>query len=104
MLGVAMGVQAGAARHIAVKDVTTVVVTSTIVGIAYDSWLGAGTGQPWRRRLTAIALIAAGAAAGALMLLVDIGVGIAVAAGIVSLTALVGHFTRNPSVRHKDSV
>ncbi len=43
-LGLAMGLQAGAARHIGVKDVTTVVVTSTIVGLAYDS-VFAGTDQ-----------------------------------------------------------
>ena len=33
----AMGMQAAAARHIAVKDVTTVVVTSTITGLAADT-------------------------------------------------------------------
>ena len=49
-LGLAMGLQAGAARHIGVKDVTTVVVTSTLVGLAFDSKFGGGAGQPWRRR------------------------------------------------------
>ena len=61
-LGLAMGMQAGAARHIGVKDVTTVVVTSTIVGLAFDSVFAArSTGHPWPRRVLAVALIGAGA-------------------------------------------
>src|SRR3954447_14580470 len=33
VLGLAMGLQAGAARHIAIADVTTVVITSTLAGL-----------------------------------------------------------------------
>src|SRR6478736_5720293 len=42
LLGGAMGTQAATARFVAVKDVTTVVVTSTITGLAADSVLGSG--------------------------------------------------------------
>ena len=59
-LGAAMGCQAATARHIAVKDVTTVVVTSTLTGLASDSVLGRGEGQPWKRRAGAIVLIGLG--------------------------------------------
>lgn len=76
LLAASMGIQAATARHIAVKDVTTVVVTSTITGFAADSRLAGGSGQPWLRRLLAIVLIAAGAAVGALLLQVHIGWGI----------------------------
>ncbi|MDJ0335836.1 YoaK family protein [Salinibacterium sp. G-O1] len=94
-LGLAMGLQAGAARHIGVKDVTTVVVTSTIVGLAYDSvFAGRSKGHPWPRRVLAIALIGVGAAVGALLLQVSISAGILVAAGITLLVALVGHLGR----------
>ena len=44
LLGTAMGMQAGTARHIAVTDVTTVVITSTLAALAFDSWLGRRTG------------------------------------------------------------
>jgi len=93
-LGLAMGLQAGAARHISVKDVTTVVVTSTIVGLAFDSKFGGASGQQWKRRLGAVALIGLGAYAGALLLQVHIGVGMAVAAGITLVVALLGHIGR----------
>ena len=94
-LGLAMGMQAGAARHIGVKDVTTVVVTSTIVGLAFDSVFGArATGHRWPRRVLAVALIGVGAIVGALLLQVHIAAGMLVAAGITLLAALVGHLGR----------
>jgi uncharacterized membrane protein YoaK (UPF0700 family) len=93
-LGLAMGMQAGAARHIGVKDVTTVVVTSTLVGLAFDSKFAQGTGQPWKRRAGAVLLIGLGAFAGALLLTVHIGLGMAVAAVITLVCALLGHIGR----------
>ena len=91
-LGLAMGIQAGAARHIGVKDVTTVVVTSTLVGLAFDSRFGGGTGnQPWFRRAGAVLLIGLGAAVGALLLHVHVGLGMAVAAVITLAVAVLGH-------------
>ena len=94
-LGLAMGMQAGAARQIGVKDVTTVVVTSTMVGLAFDSVFAARTkGHPWPRRVLAIALIGAGAAVGALLLQVHIGLGMGVAAVITLVAALLGHLGR----------
>jgi uncharacterized membrane protein YoaK (UPF0700 family) len=94
-LGLAMGMQAGSARHIGVKDVTTVVVTSTLVGLAFDSRFGGGTGsQPWFRRAGAVVLIGAGAAAGALLLHVHVGLGMAVAAVITIAAAVLGHLGR----------
>jgi len=94
-LGLAMGIQAGSARQIGVKDVTTVVVTSTIVGLAFDSVFAARTGgHPWPRRVLAIALIGAGAFVGALLLQVHIGLGMGVAAVITLAAAVLGHVGR----------
>jgi len=90
LLATSMGVQAAAARHLAVKDVTTVVVTSTITGLAADSRLAGGAGQPWIRRVSAIALIAAGAAVGALLLMAHIGWGVVAAAVISLVVAAIG--------------
>lgn len=92
-LGLAMGCQAAAARHVAVKDVTTVVVTSTITGLASDSVLGTGGGQPWKRRAGAVVLIGLGALAGALLLHVHIGAGMALSAIITLVVAWLGHVT-----------
>ena len=93
-LGLAMGLQAGAARHIGVKDVTTVVVTSTLVGLAFDSKFGGASGQQWKRRLGAVVLIGLGALVGALLLNVHIGLGMAVAAVITLVVAVLGHIGR----------
>ncbi|WP_375385492.1 YoaK family protein [uncultured Microbacterium sp.] len=90
-LAAAMGLQAATARHIAVKDVTTVVVTSTITGFAADSRLAGGKGQPWFRRAAAIILIATGAGVGALLLMAHIAWGVALAAIITLIAALLGH-------------
>ncbi|GAB2451262.1 uncharacterized membrane protein YoaK (UPF0700 family) [Conyzicola lurida] len=93
-LGLAMGMQAGAARHIGVKDVTTVVVTSTLVGLAFDSKFGGNSGQQWKRRAGAVLLIGLGALVGGLLLNVHIGLGMAVAAVITLVCALLGHIGR----------
>ncbi len=90
-LGVVMGGQGAAARRLAVKDVTTVVVTSTLTGLAADSRLAGGTGEGWRRRIGAVVLILAGAAVGAALLRWHIGAGLALAAVIALLAALLGH-------------
>jgi F0F1-type ATP synthase assembly protein I len=95
VLAVAMGLQAAAARRIAVKDVTTVVVTSTLTGLAADSRLALGNGENWARRLLAVALILAGAAFGALLLHLagsaGVGLGMLVAGlGSIAVT-VVGH-------------
>lgn len=90
LLGAAMGTQAATARFIAVKDVTTVVVTSTITGLAADSVLGAGKAGHAPRRFWAVVLIGAGAAVGALLLRWHLGAGMALAGAICVAVALVG--------------
>ncbi|KQR52896.1 hypothetical protein ASF88_11945 [Leifsonia sp. Leaf336] len=90
-LGFAMGMQAALARRVKVADVTTVVVTSTLTGLAADSRLAGGTGSMWVRRALAVVLISAGAAAGALALLVHVSLGVLVAAAITIVVASLGH-------------
>jgi uncharacterized membrane protein YoaK (UPF0700 family) len=91
-LAAAMGLQAAVARNLAVKDVTTVVVTSTMTALAAESRLGTGSGgTAWRRRAGAIVLIALGALAGAALLKVHLGAGLGLAALVVLGCAVVGH-------------
>ncbi|GAA1742239.1 YoaK family protein [Aeromicrobium alkaliterrae] len=91
VLAAAMGVQAATARFLAVKDVTTVVVTSTITGLAADSVLGTRQGGDSARRAAAIVLILVGALVGAAVLELSLGAGVAVSAVVTLLVALVGH-------------
>lgn len=90
----AMGIQAATARHIAVKDVTTVVVTSTMTGVAADSWFGNGRGGGFARRASAIFLIGLGAAVGALLLRIHAGWGLVLAGSAIALVALAGDVHR----------
>jgi uncharacterized membrane protein YoaK (UPF0700 family) len=95
LLAFAMGLQAATARHLAVKDVTTVVVTSTITGLAADARIGGGTGARAPRRLAAIVLIGAGAGVGALLLDVHIAWGVALSAVVTFAVAALGHTTED---------
>jgi uncharacterized membrane protein YoaK (UPF0700 family) len=90
-LGLGMGMQAALARRLQVADVTTVVVTSTLTGLAADSWWAGGSSALWRRRAGAIALIMAGAGVGALALLIHVSVGVGVSAAITAVVAVLGH-------------
>ena len=101
-LGLAMGMQAGVARHIGVKDVTTVVVTSTLAGLAFDSRFAGNAKQQWKRRLGAVLLIAGGAAVGALLLRVNLAVPLALSAVISLVVALLCHLGRPHAVTDRE--
>jgi uncharacterized membrane protein YoaK (UPF0700 family) len=89
-LAVAMGIQAATARFLAVRDVTTVVVTSTLTALAADSWPGAKGGL-WPRRAAVIGLILLGAAAGTALLKWHIMAALLLSAVITGAVAVVGH-------------
>lgn len=90
VLGTAMGMQAAVARVIAVKDVTTVVVTSSITGLAADSWFGAHRPGNAGRRIGAVAALLVGAAAGAATLTVNLNLGLFTAAATILAVAAFG--------------
>jgi uncharacterized membrane protein YoaK (UPF0700 family) len=68
-LGVSMGVQNATARRLAVPDLTTTVLTLTIVGVAADSGIAGGSGSRAGRRLTSVTAMLAGALAGAALVI-----------------------------------
>ncbi|WP_125614365.1 YoaK family protein [Specibacter cremeus] len=90
-IGAAMGLQASGARHIGIKDVTTVVVTSTLTALAAESRLAGGRGQPWFRRASAVVIILAGAACGAFLLHIHMSLALLLAAAISLSVSAVGH-------------
>ena len=90
-LSALMGAQAAAARKMKIADVTTVVVTSTIVGLAADSSLAGGDNVRWIRRALAVVLILIGALAGAATLMLNQWIGIALVAVLVAATTVIGH-------------
>jgi uncharacterized membrane protein YoaK (UPF0700 family) len=86
-----MGTQAATAKRLKVAEITTVVVTSTITGLASDSRLAGGKSAFWARRALAIALIMLGAVAGAAAVHVHLWLGLAISAALASAVALTGH-------------
>ncbi|ANY25582.1 DUF1275 domain-containing protein [Gordonia terrae] len=62
-----MGVQACVARKLAIRDMTTVVVTSTLTQLSADLFTGGWRGW-WNRRSAAILALFAGAVVGAVLL------------------------------------
>src|SRR5437762_2902959 len=68
VLGIAMGLQNATARKLAVPDLTTTVLTLTIVGISADSRLAGGSGSKSGRRLIAVATMFVGALIGSLLI------------------------------------
>jgi uncharacterized membrane protein YoaK (UPF0700 family) len=68
VLGLAMGLQNATARKLAVPDLTTTVLTLTIVGIAADSHLTGGSGSRAGRRVISVAAMFIGALIGSLLI------------------------------------
>lgn len=93
VLGVAMGMQAATARTVAVKDVTTVVVTSSITGLAAESWFGANVAGSSGRRIGVVLALLGGAAVGAAALRMSLSAGLFISAAVVLLVAGVGALT-----------
>jgi uncharacterized membrane protein YoaK (UPF0700 family) len=68
VLGITMGIQNATARKLAVPDLTTTVLTLTIVGIGADSRLAGGSGSKAGRRFIAVAAMFMGAFFGSLLI------------------------------------
>jgi uncharacterized membrane protein YoaK (UPF0700 family) len=93
MLGVAMGLQNAVARKLAVPDLTTTVLTLTIVGVVADSHIAGGSGSRAGRRLIAAAAMLLGALVGGVLILhlaiaVPLVIALVITASIAIATSL----------------
>ncbi|GAA3666375.1 YoaK family protein [Arthrobacter ginkgonis] len=88
-IAVQMGSQALIARFLAVKDMTTVVVTSTLASLAGESFFGSGS-RLWNRRFAAVAVLFAGATAGTGLMHLHLSVPVFVAAAITAAVTITG--------------
>jgi len=89
-MSAAMGIQAATAKRLKVADITTVVITSTITGLASESKLAGGDGKLWVRRTLAPALLIGGAFGGAAALRMGLWLGLALSAVISTAVAIFG--------------
>jgi uncharacterized membrane protein YoaK (UPF0700 family) len=90
ILAFAMGVRNAVIRHLAIRDMTTTVLTQTLTGLAADSSLAGGSNPRAGRRSAAVAAMLAGAIIGAALYLhTGAGLPLLVAAMVTASTAIV---------------
>jgi uncharacterized membrane protein YoaK (UPF0700 family) len=89
LLAFAMGVRNATVRRLKIADLTTTVLTMTLVGLAADSPLAGGDGKGSWRRGAAVASMLVGALAGALLLKADLSLVLLAAAVLALATWLV---------------
>jgi uncharacterized membrane protein YoaK (UPF0700 family) len=94
-LAVTFGCQNATARQFGIQELSTTVLTSTIVGIGFDSRLAGGTGQREKLRYAVVLTMCVGAAAGATLTLVAVAPVIALAA--LAVATSLGIFAFGPA-------
>ena len=88
LTALAMGVRNAVVRKLAVRDLTTTVLTLTITGVAADSSLGGGDNPPSTRRWLAVLTMFAGAAVGAWLLTFAVALPLAVSGALSAACAI----------------
>jgi uncharacterized membrane protein YoaK (UPF0700 family) len=100
-LAVTFGSQNAAARQFGIQELSTTVLTSTIVGIGFDSRLAGGTGQREKLRYSVVLTMCGGALVGATMTRWVVAPVIALAAVVVAVAAVIFQF--GPGRQHEAS-
>jgi uncharacterized membrane protein YoaK (UPF0700 family) len=91
-LGIAFGVQNATARQFGIQELSTTVLTTTVVGIGVDSRLAGGTGEREKLRYGVIFVMCGGAIVGATMSQLMVAPVIALAAAVVALSLAIFRF------------
>jgi uncharacterized membrane protein YoaK (UPF0700 family) len=91
-LAITFGEQNATARVFGIQELSTTVLTSTIVGIGFDSRLAGGTGHREKLRYSVVLTMLGGAVVGATMSLFTVAPVIALAAAAVAVSALIFRF------------
>lgn len=97
-LAVVFGIQNATARQFGIQELSTTVLTQTIVGIGFDSRLAGGTGHREKLRYGVVLTMCAGAVVGATLTRVTVAPVIALAAAIVAAAAAI--FVWGPAEPH----
>ncbi|MGE2722728.1 YoaK family protein [Mycolicibacterium celeriflavum] len=85
-LAVTFGVQNSTAQQFGIQELSTTVLTTTIVRIGFDSRVAGGTGEREKLRYSVVLTMCAGAAVGATMTRYTVAPIIALAAAMVALS------------------
>jgi len=95
-LAVAFGFQNAAARQFGIQELSTTVLTTTLVGIGFDSRLAGGTGQREKLRYSVVLTMCAGATVGATMSRFVVAPVIGLAAIVVAASLVVFRYGPQP--------
>lgn len=95
-LAVTFGCQNATARTFGIQELSTTVLTSTIVGLGFDSRLAGGSGAREKLRYGVVATMLAGAVVGATLTRITVAPIIALAALVVAASAAIFAFGRAP--------
>ncbi|MER7167864.1 YoaK family protein [Micromonospora sp. NPDC000207] len=105
LLALVLGAQAAAVRHIGIRDLSTVVVTMTMVNLSADSRAAGGEGAAWARRVGAIVTMGLGALISALLVLrVNGAVALLASAVLMAVGTAMVALVRRHEVRAADPV
>jgi uncharacterized membrane protein YoaK (UPF0700 family) len=91
-LAVTFGLQNATARQLGIQELSTTVLTSTVVGIGADSRLAGGTGEREKLRYSVVLAMCGGAILGATLSRVAVAPVIALAAAVVTVSLLIFQF------------
>ena len=91
-LAMTFGSQNATARLFGIQELSTTVLTSTIVGLGFDSRLAGGTGHREKLRYSVVVTMLAGAVVGATMTRFTVSTVIALAAAVVAMAAAIFRF------------
>jgi uncharacterized membrane protein YoaK (UPF0700 family) len=91
-LAVTFGLQHSSARQFGIQELSTTVLTSTIVSLGIDSRLSGGTGERQKLRFTVVFTMCAGAFLGATMSRFVIAPVFALTAAVVTVSLLIFRF------------
>jgi uncharacterized membrane protein YoaK (UPF0700 family) len=91
-LAVTFGIQAATARQFGIQELSTTVLTTTIVGIGFDSRLAGGSGHRERLRYSVVLTMCAGALVGATLTRWFVAPVIALAAVVVAIATALFRF------------
>lgn len=91
-LAISFGSQNAAARQFGIQELSTTVLTQTIVGIGFDSRLAGGTGHREKLRYGVVLTMLAGAVVGATMTRFAVAPVIGLAAVVVATSAAIFRF------------
>jgi uncharacterized membrane protein YoaK (UPF0700 family) len=91
-LAVTFGIQAATARQFGIQELSTTVLTTTIVGIGFDSRLAGGSGHRERLRYSVVLTMCSGALVGATLTRWFVAPVIAISAVVVAVAAAIFRF------------